>query len=205
MPRDVSKYHVDGVPVPSVTECLDQAGFVDLTRIPWAVLEDARQRGTAVHTWLELVVASPDAIRGLDPPDFIAGYVAAWERWMAESQFKIESVEGAVVDRTYRYAGTFDVLGSTRSRRCMVDYKARYGLTPDVGPQTAGYLAALRDEGRAEVGEPVDRYALLLRRDGSYRFEPQTNRRDLHDFRAAVAVTHWKLANELTTLDTIRG
>jgi hypothetical protein len=210
MPRDVSKYHVDGVPVPSVTECLDQAGFVDLTKIPFQVLEDARLRGTAVHTWLELIVKTPDAVRGLDPPEFLAGYIAAWERWRVESRFEIESAEGSVVDHVYRYAGTFDVLGRMKQRAGLVDYKARYGLTAEVGPQTAGYLGAARDAARRgdialDAGEPVDRYALLLRRDGTYRFEQQTSRADVHAFRAAVAVTHWQLEHRLTSLAAIRG
>jgi len=200
----VSKYTVDGVPVPSVTEALDRAWFIDLTKIPWPVLEDARVRGTAVHTWLELVVGSPEMIRGLDPPEFIAGYVAAWERWRTESRFEIESVEEAVVDPVYRYAGTFDVLGRMSDVRGLVDYKARYGLTPEIGPQTAGYLAAARAAGRVDATEPCDRYALLLRRDGSYRFQQQTNRLDLHAFRAALAVTHWQLEHGITTLNEIR-
>lgn len=204
MARDVRKYVVDSVPVPSVTECLDRAQFIDLSKIPFQVLEDARLRGRAVHTWLELVVGSPDAIRGLDPPEFLAGYIAAWERWRRESRFVIESVEDAVVNRLYRYGGTFDVLGRMVERRGMVDYKARYGLTPEIGPQTAGYLDALRDSGRVGADEPVDRYALLLRSDGTYRFEQQKNRRDLHAFRAAVAVTHWQLENGITTLEDIR-
>lgn len=204
MARDVSKYHVDGVPVPSVTECLDCAKFIDLAKIPWPVLEDARLRGTAVHTWLELAVKSPEAIRGVDPPEFIAGYIAAWEKWRRESRFVIDSAEDAVVDTTYRYAGTFDILGRTGERRGMVDYKARYGLTPEIGPQIAGYLGALRACGRVDADEPVDRYALLLRSDGSYLFEQQTSRRDLHAFRAAVAVTHWQLEHQITTLEHIR-
>lgn len=205
MARDVSKYVLsDGTKLPSVTECLDQAGFIDLARIPFQVLEDARLRGTAVHTWLELLVGSPDAVRGLTVPPFIAGYIAAWEKWQVESRFDIGNVEDAVVDETYRYAGTFDVLGSMWGRRGMVDYKARYGLTPEIGPQTAGYLGALRASGRVDAVEPIDRYALLLRSDGSYRFEKQTNHRDLHDFRAAVAVTHWKLSRGITSLEQIR-
>ncbi len=205
MPRDVSKYVVDGEPVPSVTEALDLAGFIDLTRIPYQVLEDAKVRGIAVHTWLELVMKQPDSIRGVDPPDFLAGYIAAWEKWRVESRFEIETVECCVVDRTYRYAGTYDCLGLMNGRRGMVDYKARYGLTPEIGPQTAGYLGGLRDQGTVDAAEPVDRYALLLRRDGTYRFEQQKNRRDLHAFRAAVAVTHWQIEHGLTSLEKIRG
>jgi hypothetical protein len=204
VPRDVSKYFVEGEPVFSVTEALDQAGYVDLTRIPWLVLEDARVRGTAVHTWLELVVGSPEMIRGLDPPEFIAGYIAAWERWRIESRFEIENVENVVVDPVYRYAGTYDVLGRMSGNRGLVDYKARYGLTPEIGPQTAGYLGAARASGLVDATEPVERYALLLRRDGTYRFEQQKSRNDLHAFRYAVGVTHWKIANGITTLDHIR-
>jgi hypothetical protein len=210
MPRDVSKYHVQGVPVPSVTECLDQAGFIDLTRIPFQVLEDARIRGTAVHTWLEMLVDTPDAIRGLDPPDVIAGYIAAWERWRTESGFEIECVEGIVVDPLYRYAGCFDCVGSMKRVRGMVDYKARYGLTPEVGPQTAGYLGGLRAEARLgderiQADEPVDRFALLLRPNATYRFELQDGIDDLDAFRSAVRSTHWKLHHNITTLERIRG
>ena len=205
MPRDVSKYVVDGQPVPSVTECLDVAGYVDLSKIPFQILEDARIRGTAVHKWLELVVAWPDVVRGVDPPEFLAGYIAAWERWRIESSFEIKSVEGSVVDPVYRYAGTFDLDGHTGGRRAIVDYKARYGLTAEIGPQTAGYLGAFRASGRVDATEPVDRYALLLRPDGTYRYKLQENRNDLTAFRGAVAVTHWQLEHRITTLETIRS
>lgn len=206
MPRDVTKYVVHGEAVPSVTEVLDMNGLVDFSMIQPEVLEEARLRGSAVHTWIELVTEHPDSIRGVDPPDQIRPYVLAWEKWIAECGFEIKQAETAVVDPIYRYAGTFDALGwlPLRKKRALVDYKARYGLTPEIGPQLAGYLRAIPHH-LVEPGEPIERYALLLRKDGSYRFEPFTSRHDDHDFLAAVRIAHWKLRNGLSSLTKIRA
>lgn len=210
MPRDVSKYRLAGVDLPSVTECLDRAGFQDLSRIPWAVLEEARVRGVAVHTWLELLVQHPEQIRGLSPPEFIRGYIDAWERWRIEARVEILCAENVVLDAVYRYAGTLDLGATVGGRKAIVDYKARYGITPEVGPQVAGYLGAARDSAKRgaidwiQVDEPVDRYCLLLRPDGTYRFEHYTDRHDLTAFRHAVGVMHWQLAHGLVTLAEIR-
>jgi hypothetical protein len=200
MPRDVSKYLVDGEAVPSVTEVLDLAGMIDFTRVPFDILEEARQRGTAVHTWIELQVKHPETLRGIEIPEPIAPYIAAWEKFMADSDFSIDLAEEAVICKVHRYAGTFDAVGTLNARCSLVDWKARYGLTPDVGPQTAGYTFALH-EGGILVQE---RFGLLLRRDGSYRLHRYADRHDLNDFLAAVRMAHFKLRNRLATLEDIR-
>jgi len=205
MGRDVSKYVLNGAPLPSVTEVLDLAGLVDLTSIPFDVLEFARQRGSAVHDWIELLTLTPDAIRGTEPPEFIAPYIAAWEKWRVESGFEIERAEECVVHSIYRYAGTYDVLGRINGCRALADYKARYGLTPEIAPQTAAYVDALRDMGQLDTGEPVKRFALLLRNDGSYRFKEYASRNDINTFRACVAVAHWKLSNRIESLERRRA
>lgn len=204
MGRDVSKYVLDGAPLPSVTEVLDLAALTDLSRIPFDVLEFARERGSAVHDWVELLTNHPDSVRGMEPPEFIAPYIAAWEKWRVESRFEIERAEEAVIHSVYRYAGTYDVLGRIGGVRALPDYKARYGMSPETGPQTAAYVDALRDMGVIDKGEPVKRFTLLLRSDATYRFKEHTDRNDINVFRACVQVAHWKLSNRIESLEAKR-
>lgn len=194
MPRDTSKY--EGLP--SVTECIDLANYIDLSMIHFDVLEEARVRGSSAHDWIKLITNEPDTVRGVPVPELIAPYISAWEKWRVESGFEILNAEQVVVSKEHGFAGTYDIFGTINGRWALPDYKCRYGLTPEIGPQTAGYVLALDFE------EPVLRFALMLRRDGSYRFEPMTNRLDRHAFISAVNVAHWQLNNGITSLDKIR-
>ena len=207
MPRDVSKYrHPDGTVLPSVTEVLDDARLIDFSMVDPILLEEARVRGSAVHTWIELVTVHPDSIRGVDPPSVIRPFVSAWEKWRAECGFEIKQAETAVVDPQYLYGGTFDCLGylPLRKKRALVDYKARYGLTPEIGLQLAAYRAAIPPF-LADPAEPIERYALLLRKDGSYRFELHANRTDISKFRYALGNFHTRHEYGLVSITRIRA
>jgi hypothetical protein len=192
--RDTSKYHG----YPSVTEVLDLAGMVDLSMIPTRYLEAARVRGTKVHHRIDRLSNDPASAAWETPDPVVVPYIEAWERWKVESGFVMEKAEQVVVSDRWKFAGTFDVLGIIDDRWALVDHKARYALTPEVGPQLAGYEIAL------DLGEPVDRYALLLKPNGKYDQVRCKDRTDRNTFLAANIVAHWKLSNKLASLDEIR-
>lgn len=192
--RDTSQYHG----YPSVTEILDLAGLVDLSMIPPRYLEAARVRAVAVHQWIEEATLDPARASWMSRPIPIQGYLTAWELWKVESGFIMENAEQVVISDRWKFAGMYDALGILDGRWALVDYKAVCTLMPSVGPQLAGYELAL------DLGEPVDRYALLLKPNGKYDQVRCKDRTDRNTFLAANIVAHWKLTNKLASLDEIR-
>lgn len=195
MPRPLSLY---GGRI-SVTEILRDAGYQDFSMIPAHVLEKARVRGVAVHKWNEIETKAPETLEGVPLPDEIAPYVLAWRKWKLESSFEVESAESQVIDEFHDFGGTIDLLGKINGQPAIVDYKARYAITPEIGPQLAGYEVALGDP------EPHLRFALLLRANGTYLFEPFTDRGDRDAFLSANYVAHWKLTHGIVSLKEIRS
>lgn len=184
MARDPSKYVIDGVRVPSVTEVLHINGLDDWSMVDPVVLEAARQRGQAVHEWTELL--DQGFLTPEDRPDEpIAGYVEAYIRFKNETGFSVEQVEQVVLNETYRYAGMLDRTGKLNGKRALLDLKAVRSVTPATALQTAGYGECLE--------EHHERYALQLRPDGTYRLTHYADRGDRHDFLSAVRLAWWRL------------
>lgn len=192
MARDVRAYRVAGIRVVSVTECLQIAGLTDFSGIDPEVLEKARQRGSEVHAWLEM--SNGGLLDGVEPDEEIAGYIAAYERFIRESGWKLWNAEKVVVNVLYRYAGTYDQVGTMNGERWLIDIKATAAVAPESALQTAAYQAAME--------EPCKRRGVLqLRPDGSYRLVSQSSRNDWHDFQAALRVACWKLAHGRASLE----
>lgn len=187
--RDTSEYVIAGRRVPSVTEILSLAGLTNWGMVPSSVLELAAQRGRETHLWLELVdrgYLSPED----EPPPQIQGYVSAYYRFRAETDFEPDpdGIEETVLNLSHFYAGTLDRRGRLNRDRVVIDFKTGVP-TPAAHLQTAGYAACL--EGRFK------RFALHLRPEGTYRLEPHASRNDLPDFLAAVRVAHLRLSLNL--------
>lgn len=195
MPRPLSLY---GGRI-SVTEILQEVGLSDLSMIPRKVLEKARRRGVGVHEWIKLETLSPELLEGVPLPDEIGPYILAWRQWKIESGFKIRSAEQSAVSDLYRFGGTWDLFGEINSREAVVDYKARYAITPEIGPQLSGYEILLDHPG------PILRFALLLKPNGTYRFEAFEDPEDRQTFIAANYVAQWRITNGITSLKKIRG
>ena len=194
MGRDVSRYVVDGVRVPSVTEVLHLAGFSDFAAIPHDVLEHARIRGQEVHQWIELLEYGEDVAPS--EPEVI-GRVEAYQAFRDAEVFKLQGSEVPMVHRLHRYAGTIDLLGEVNGALSVIDIKPPWDFQPAWPLQLAGYA----DLVRLETGKAwVQRFVLQLRGDGTYRLTPCTDREDHHDFLAALRCLHFKLRKGLCAL-----
>ena len=199
--RDTSRYVVDGVRVPSVTEALGLVGLYDFSHVPAERLEYARARGQEVHEWLALedegFVDLP-ALLGDESPEEILGYVQAYLRFKTESGFIPERIEHVVVNETYRYAGALDRTGELNGKRVLLELKAVAQVGPAASLQTKAYALCLDD--------PHDRYALQLKPDGTYRLHsyPLKGRSesvDRDDWYAALRMAYWKLTYMGETLE----
>jgi hypothetical protein len=173
-------YHVDGVYVPSVTTILkplSQYGQVNP-----AVLAKAAELGTMVHAATELYDLGTLDEDDLDP--VLRPYLDAWIRFRKEVDFQPVTVEKRLYHATFGYCGTSDRTGIVRGKMAVVDIKKMLTLGPTIGPQLAAYQEAHNREGAGITR----RYALGLRRDGTYRLQEYTDPSDLPCFMSLLTI-----------------
>jgi len=155
-------YTLNGRPVPSVTQILDDV-------VPgWHASEWYLQRGTAVHACAAMI-ARGQTFRH-DPQ--IDGQVEACRRFFREVAPAVLEVEARVASVTHQYAGTLDLRATLASKDTIFDWKASIG--PATKYQLAGYAVALEDD----TGHlPRWGCAVQLREDGYYSMS------DMYDLR----------------------
>lgn len=201
------KYFVESGPLgdptieelPSVTRCLEDAGIIDWSMVPPAVLERARDRGTAVHQALHYFDDGELDQDSLDPA--LHPYVMAYAQFKNQAQFEPLLVEHMVWSPVYRYAGRMDrvgimgpALGSAKELPpgdWLIDFKSGVVL-PGHKIQLAAYAMLLPEPRKYR------RAALQLKPDGSYKLYeyPQRDLQpDFQVFQSACALWHWKANN----------
>ena len=164
----------------SVTQALTEAGLID-TR--W-FNDEAALRGSYVHQAILLHVEGDLADDQLDP--VLQPYFAAYQRFLTESGFVVTACETRLYDDIVGYAGTVDLVGTLNGRSAVIDIKT--GHCPSwVSLQLAGYARLL-----SKQYPGIQRYALNLQADVTYRLHRFTDRHDEQVFLAAVAVTQWR-------------
>ncbi len=170
-------YKVDGKVVPSVTQILKSAGLVEDR---W-FNEAARDRGRIVAVAIEL--HSKNNLQYV--PDGYQGYVDAWEKFLAETDFVPREVEQPRYHAVLGYAGTPDTEGDLWDLPTTIDVKTGCDA-PHYPIQTSAYDGFwLKTVKRA-------RYCLFLKGDGGYNLREHSNPRDWDVFLAALKVTHWQ-------------
>jgi hypothetical protein len=178
-------YHLGDVELPSVTTVLKAAGLIDYSMIPAAALEAAAARGTAVHRTLEFFDRE-ELDEGSVPPE-LAGYLAAYKKFLAESGYVVGHIEHRMWHPLYRYAGTLDRTGLIGEDLVILDFKSGMVL-PGHALQLAAYANCLPEPRRFR------RVALQLERDGSYRaieYPKRDFQRDAEVFLSALACFRW--------------
>lgn len=188
------RYLLAGKPVPSVTKVL--AAAMNFGGVPADVLELARQRGNAVHKAVELDIA--DNLDEATVDERVMPYVIAWRAFRRDSGFTIIEPELRVASARYGFAGTLDLAGTfpkSRHRVAIVDTKTAVSMPVIVGPQTAGYEIGYR-ETRGHVGG-IDRFALQLAKDASYKLVPLTRANDGAVFLSALTLWRWVDENRI--------
>jgi hypothetical protein len=187
------RYDLDGVRVPSVTQVLQRSGIINFDGIPEPILEAARVRGTIVHSALHYYND-----RDLDGESFrsdfptYAGYLDAWETFCRQRHYEPILNEHRVASRRHKVAGTIDSLGLLDGKAVLLDFAT--GRPHDVAKnlQTAAYHG-LAMEWAAEKEDPalglfmaqhrvIRRYAVQLRKDGTFVVEPYVNPTDYRQF-----------------------
>lgn len=185
------RYTLDGVELPSVTTVLGDV-MHEYDGIAADVLRHAQERGTAVHKACELHDLENLDYESVSP--IVLPYLEGYIKFLGETQFQHHAIEQKVVSRKYGYAGTLDRIGTLAKakRRCQIDLKSAVSVSKSVGPQTAAYDQAAREDGLIEPKEIVDRYALQLRADGGYRLLPCKSPADFSVFVSALTIYKFK-------------
>lgn len=170
--KEPHQYVVRGKTIPSATQVIEAAGLgEDFSLVPPRILELARQRGDAVHLACAYLDAGELDWGTVDPR--IMGYVEAYVAFRKALPVKTVVVEKRMAASLggILLAGTPDLVGFINGRRSVVDLKT--GQNADAGLQTAGYKT-LWDA--AHPSQPIyDRYALRLRKDGTYKLIAEEN------------------------------
>lgn len=156
-------YSLDGTTIPSVTQILQDAGYIDAR---WFTAE-ARDRGSAVHTLCERYAIGERKDNAGRPLESLE-YVNAFAAWMNKYHAYAIATE-CIVNHTLngkRYAGKFDGLYDIHGVKTLVDVKT--GARAKWHPiQLVAYsLAEMNDGTKVNPGAMMDLY---LKADGSYK------------------------------------
>jgi hypothetical protein len=186
-------YRHDGFVVPSVTTVLAGVRLIDFSRANPSDLDDARDRGHAVHAAVQYdcegVLDEATVAPGL------LGYVDAARQWRLDARFDPFAVECRVYHPEYRYAGTADMVGYLDGAPVVVDWKTGRASEVAADLQLAAYVAALRAAPPAEwsMRSPfmaIQRFAIEVRANGTYKPHRYTRPMDFPLFLKALDIYH---------------
>ena len=161
-------YKLNGLVIPSVTTLMKVLSDAEYDGVRDGVLENAANRGTAVHNAIENYInfGIEDISEELKP------YFLAFLRFLSDKQPNILATEKKVYHRFLRYAGTVDFICEIDGKVYLIDFKTTAVLMKMLTEvQLEAYKKALESH-----GIKIDAKAVLhLRKDGTYRFVPQEN------------------------------
>ena len=186
------EYRLEGVRLPSVTQIMKP--LMDFSGIPPNVLERKRQIGTAFHKAVELHLNDDLVLESLAVS--VVPYFEGFIRFMNDTGFQPRKWEYRVASSIYGYAGQLDIDGYLRKRLAVIDFKTTHEISPSVAIQTAAYRQAANETNASEE-TIVDRYALQLRPDGTYRLEQHKGTMDFEIFKSLLNIHKWKAANNV--------
>ena len=158
------QYKVDGKVVPSVTEILEHLTAPGYGKVNPAILDEAKERGTAVHELTEAIDLG-------FPPEYIdpaiEGYAVAYLRFLDDYEVEWDYIEHRFYEPKMGFCGTIDRVGKIDGLDCVLDIKTTSSPSVDqkiaVVCQTSAYGYAVFP-GRGDFR----RCALYLHNDGTY-------------------------------------
>lgn len=191
--REPHRFKLDGRPVPSVTTILKRRGLIDDR---W--FDDYyANRGRDVHLTCQLYDEHDLDEETLDP--ILAGYLEGWKRFLKENDVKILEIESPIYS-VFQYAGILDRIVNMNIGgmiyTAIIDIKS--GAVPWwVGLQLAAYkegTQCLLDKHRKYL--PVNRLAVQLFPDGTWKPHYFKDRHDWTHFLEALSLTHLELKHK---------
>jgi len=186
------RHRLDGRRVPSVTQAIDGAYPDRFAHVPPAILARKAAIGTAVHHAAHYHAEGDLLEASLVPA--VQSRFAAW-RWFCETRrvdpILCETVVcsrdlGLPMVRRRPYVGKLDFLCLVdRGRVVLLDLKT--GVPALAGLQTLAYLDALYQQYPQLIAMDVERWAVVLDADATYRVQAfRDDHADARDYRAAL-------------------
>lgn len=111
-------YRLDGVVLPSVTQILEDVGFINSD----FYTEEARVRGQRVHLLCQFFDEGDYSV-GEARQFNLDGYVESWRKLKERMAFKILEIEKPGYHPILKYAGTPDRVAILGNRGCVLDFK----------------------------------------------------------------------------------
>jgi hypothetical protein len=159
-------YEVDGEKMDSVSEVLRFLSREEYDDINQYRLDNAAERGTAVHKACEALYKYGEAQVSPD----IEPYVVAFLAFLKDHQCEFTDIEKPIADTGAGIAGTPDLCGLVDGEESIVDIKAQESVKkPLVKAQLNGYRHLRIKNGKPE---PRRLYCLQLMAAGKYRLYP---------------------------------
>lgn len=157
---------------------LDEPAAVDLLkRAPYRDSRKKMDVGTAVHiavdAHLKRDTGEPPVVTDLDLLPYIAGAI----RFLDDHVQRIVRSEATLVNLTYRYAGTCDLVAKLKNGAlAVIDWKTGKRLYPEVALQLAAYanneFGVNADGTRYNLAPITHAVAVHLTGDGTYTAQP---------------------------------
>lgn len=162
--EETHEYFYDGVKVPSVTEIAKPISFERLNDLPKWVVEQARQRGTEVHSYAEEYLLCGELDWDKIEPQHLP-YIENFVNWARTYKPKVLYTE-------YRmgcedFAGTADLICEIDDKVILVDYKTTSNIDKkSLSVQLEGYFRLANIN-----GIHIDNVAFLHIKKNGYTFK----------------------------------
>ena len=164
--EDTHQYFRNGLEVPSVTQIISASNQGALDNIPTSILDNASERGTAVHQAIEFY----NKYKFTNISEEYKPYFEAYQDWYNKNSFPFIEVKSEikVYHKVLNYAGTIDMLiTDTMEEKVLVDIKTTNELNMKyVALQLSAYKDALASQGITVKAM----YVLWLKKDGTYEY-----------------------------------
>lgn len=195
-------YRLDGKRIPSLTQILDAAGFIDYSMVPLETLKAKAAFGTRVHEYCHWFDQGELDLADLKPYPQYESRVLGWADFVKDYDLQpdLAWAERPMVLQLNgsRFAMTPDRYAMSHQGPCVVEIKCSCDLMPAYALQTAAQVFPFRNE----LNPTVKRFVcqLLDKPNGSgkcYFVKEYTDRSDEKVFLAALATTQWRINNKL--------
>lgn len=185
--EETHQYFYKGLEVPSVTQIISASNQGVLDNIPISILDNASERGTAVHQAIEFY----NKYKFANINEDYKGYFEAYQNWYKNNSFPFIEIksETKVYHKILNYAGTIDMLiTDTREENILVDVKTTNELNMKyVTLQLSAYKEALASQGI----KVKSMYVLWLKKDGTYEYKEVPDKKNIFMY-SLLLYNFWK-------------
>lgn len=193
--NDKHEYKINGVPHPSVTQIIQEAGLSGYSQCNQEAMEAAGKFGTACHIGTELWDKGRLDMKTVD--NYILLYLEAWKKFRKEFNFTPSAIEWKGYHQKFLVPGTIDRVGLLNGVNSIIDIKTSVQFPKYLGLQTAGYKEIYNSNHKSKEEKVYRRYGVLLKPNGDYVLQECKDKTDWSVLLSAKSIYQWKQNNNL--------